>query len=101
MPPKSRNKADLLRKREETGKTIRDYVTPPQSPREAPTSPPPPPKKKRRSPPPPPPPAGGAGGGIASYKKGGVVRKTGKALLHAGEIVLPKNVVATLKKLMK
>jgi hypothetical protein len=36
----------------------------------------------------------------ASFKKGGKVKKTGKALVHKGEVVLNKKVVAALKKLM-
>lgn len=101
MPPRSNNKADRLRYREETGKTTREpwgFTTPPQSPRSPPRSPPPAPKKGPRPPPPPPPPMGGAGGGIASYKNGGLVKKTGLAKLHKGEVVIPANIV---KKLMK
>lgn len=36
----------------------------------------------------------------ASYKKGGKVKKTGKALVHKGEVVLNKRVVTALKKLL-
>ena len=36
----------------------------------------------------------------ASFKKGGKVKKTGKALVHKGEVVLNKKVVTALKKLM-
>ena len=34
------------------------------------------------------------------YKKGGKVKKTGKALVHKNEVVLPVGVVKSLKKLM-
>jgi hypothetical protein len=37
----------------------------------------------------------------ASFKRGGRVKKTGKAKLHKGEIVLPVKTVKTLKRLMK
>jgi len=37
---------------------------------------------------------------IDSYKKGGKVKRTGKALVHRGEVVLPKKTVASLKKLL-
>ena len=37
----------------------------------------------------------------ASYKKGGRVKKTGKAKVHKGEVVLPSKTVKSLKKLMK
>ena len=37
----------------------------------------------------------------SSYKKGGKVKRTGKALVHRGEVVLPKKTVASLKKLLK
>ena len=36
-----------------------------------------------------------------SYKKGGKVRKTGKALLHAGEVVIPAKKAKAMKKHMK
>ena len=36
----------------------------------------------------------------ASFKKGGKVKKAGKALVHKGEVVLNKRVVSALKKLM-
>ena len=39
--------------------------------------------------------------GLPSYKKGGKVRKTGKAKLHKGEVVLNTKTVAALRKLMK
>jgi hypothetical protein len=39
-------------------------------------------------------------GAVASYKKGGKVKKTGKALVHKNEVVLPVGVVESLKKLM-
>ena len=38
---------------------------------------------------------------MPSYKKGGKVRKTGKAKLHKGEVVLNTKAVAVLIKLMK
>jgi len=38
---------------------------------------------------------------MPSYKKGGKVRKTGKAKLHKGEVVLNTKTVAALRKLMK
>ena len=38
---------------------------------------------------------------IDSYKKGGKVKRTGKAIVHRGEVVLPKKTVASLKKLLK
>jgi hypothetical protein len=38
---------------------------------------------------------------VDSYKKGGKVKRTGKALVHRGEVVLPKKTVASLKKLLK
>ena len=37
---------------------------------------------------------------VGSFKKGGKVKKTGKALVHKGEVVLNKRVVSALKKLM-
>ena len=37
---------------------------------------------------------------IDSYKKGGKVKRTGKAIVHRGEVVLPKKTVASLKKLL-
>jgi hypothetical protein len=37
---------------------------------------------------------------MPSYKKGGKVKKTGKALVHKNEVVLPVGVVKSLKKLM-
>ena len=37
---------------------------------------------------------------VGSFKKGGKVKKTGKALVHKGEVVLNKKVVTALKKLM-
>ena len=33
---------------------------------------------------------------IDSYKKGGKVKRTGKALVHRGEVVLPKKTVTSL-----
>jgi hypothetical protein len=37
----------------------------------------------------------------ASFKRGGRVKKTGKAKVHKGEVVLPAKTVKTLKRLMK
>ena len=37
----------------------------------------------------------------ASFAKGGKVKKTGVAKVHAGEVVLTKKTVGALKKLMK
>ena len=49
--------------------------------------------------------AGGALGALAPFKKGGKVKKTGPALLHKGEIVVPakyaKDVSKTLKDKIK
>lgn len=36
-----------------------------------------------------------------SYKKGGMVKKTGDAILHKGEVVVPTHRVETVKKAMK
>ena len=36
----------------------------------------------------------------SSYKKGGKVKKTGKALVHKGEVVLTASKVKMLKKLL-
>lgn len=41
------------------------------------------------------------GGKIPSYKKGGLIKKTGPANLHKGERVIPKAKVAKVDKLMK
>ena len=38
---------------------------------------------------------------MPSYKKGGKVKRTGKAKLHKNEVVLPVKTVAALRKLMK
>ncbi len=38
---------------------------------------------------------------MPSYKKGGKVKKTGKAKLHKNEVVLPVKTVMALKRLMK
>jgi uncharacterized membrane protein YebE (DUF533 family) len=38
---------------------------------------------------------GGAAGGLLGFKKGGRVKKTQVALVHAGEYVLPKGVKPT------
>lgn len=49
--------------------------------------------------------AGGALGALAPFEKGGRVKKTGPALLHKGEIVVPakyaKDVSKTLKDKIK
>lgn len=49
--------------------------------------------------------AGGAVGALLPFKKGGKVKKTGPALLHKGEIVVPakyaKDVSKTLKDKIK
>lgn len=37
----------------------------------------------------------------ASYAKGGKVKKTGRAKVHKGEVILTKKSVAHLKKLLK
>jgi hypothetical protein len=37
----------------------------------------------------------------SSYKKGGKVKKTGKALVHKNEVILPASTVKTLKRLLK
>jgi len=39
--------------------------------------------------------------GVDSYKKGGMVKKTGLAYLHKGEMVVPKKDVNKVKKAMK
>ena len=36
-----------------------------------------------------------------SYKRGGMVRKTGKIRAHRGEMVVPRGTVKRLKKLMR
>ena len=36
-----------------------------------------------------------------AYKKGGKVKKTGRALVHKNEVILPASTVRTLKKLLK
>lgn len=38
---------------------------------------------------------------IPSFKKGGKVKKTGLARLHAGEMVVPAKTAKALKKLLK
>jgi hypothetical protein len=37
----------------------------------------------------------------ASYKKGGKVKRTGRAIVHKNEVVLPVGAVKMLKRLMK
>jgi hypothetical protein len=36
----------------------------------------------------------------SSYKKGGKVKRTGKALVHKNEVILPASTVKTLKRLL-
>lgn len=43
----------------------------------------------------------GAVNAIPSFKKGGKVKRTGKANLHKGEVVLSTKQVGALKKLLK
>ncbi len=38
---------------------------------------------------------------VPSYKKGGMVRRTGLARVHKGERVIPKSKVAKVSKMMK
>ena len=38
---------------------------------------------------------------LKGYKKGGMVKKTGKAKVHKGEMVVPKKKVKKVKKAMK
>ena len=40
-------------------------------------------------------------GGIPMFKKGGLVKKTGPAIVHKGEVVLSASTVKSLKRLMK
>jgi hypothetical protein len=40
---------------------------------------------------------GKGGGGRLGYKKGGLVKKTGRALVHKGELVVPARIVAKSK----
>lgn len=40
-------------------------------------------------------------GGFLPFKKGGMVRKTGLAKLHAGEMVVPKEMVHKVPKSLK
>jgi hypothetical protein len=44
---------------------------------------------------------GAAGNTVPSYKKGGIVKKTGLANLHKGERVVPKKDVKRTEKTMK
>lgn len=37
---------------------------------------------------------------LPQYKKGGMVRKTGPAIVHKGEMVIPKKQVPVLRKSM-
>lgn len=43
----------------------------------------------------------GAVDSIPAFKNGGKVKRTGKALVHKGEVVLSKKTVTSLKKLLK
>lgn len=38
---------------------------------------------------------------IPEYKKGGMVRKTGMALVHKGELIIPSKKVAMVKKAIR
>lgn len=42
-----------------------------------------------------------AGEELIPYKKGGMVKKTGPALVHAGELVVPKKYVKDVSKTLK
>jgi hypothetical protein len=42
-----------------------------------------------------------AGELVGSFKKGGKVKRTGLARVHAGEVVLSKKQASSLKKLLK
>ena len=44
---------------------------------------------------------GGLGGAMLPFKKGGLVKKTGKAYLHKGELVIPANMVKDVSKTLK
>lgn len=44
---------------------------------------------------------GGTLGGMLPFKKGGMVKKTGVAKLHAGEMVVPKHLVKKVSKSLK
>ena len=44
---------------------------------------------------------GGTLGGMSPFKKGGMVKKTGIAKLHAGEMVIPKAMVHKVPKSLK
>lgn len=45
--------------------------------------------------------AGGVGGALLPFKKGGRVKRTGKALVHKGEFILPKGVPPTKTQIKK
>ena len=45
--------------------------------------------------------AGAIGGGLLRFKKGGHIKKTGKAILHKGEFVLPKGIKPTKSQIIK
>ena len=44
---------------------------------------------------------GGTLGSMLPFKKGGIVRRTGAAKLHAGEMVIPKAMVKKVPKSLK
>ena len=44
---------------------------------------------------------GGTLGSMLPFKKGGMVKKTGVAKLHAGEMVVPKHLVKKVSKSLK
>ena len=44
---------------------------------------------------------GGTLGSMLPFKKGGMVKKTGVAKLHAGELVVPKSMVKKVPKSVK
>ena len=44
---------------------------------------------------------GGAAGALTPFKNGGLVKKTGKAYLHKGELVIPANMVKDVSKTLK
>jgi len=44
---------------------------------------------------------GKALGGLIKFKKGGMVKKTGPAIVHQGELVVPKHLVKDVSKTLK
>jgi hypothetical protein len=44
---------------------------------------------------------GGTLGGFLPFKNGGIVKRTGPAKLHAGELVVPKHLVKKVSKSLK